>query len=89
MRCVAGLLMQKEMELTNLRAKVAELMSFMPSVTLAGFGGRAGGAGVAVSGPGAGAMRYSPTAYTGPGVQQDGSPGIVGSPNDFTSSMSQ
>jgi len=58
---VAGLLMQKEMELTNLRAKVAELMAFMPSVTLAGFG-RSGSAGSAV--------RYSPT-YTS--VQPDNS----------------
>jgi len=69
--------MQKEMELTNLRAKVAELMAFMPSVTLAGFG-RAGGGG---AGSGGSAMRYSPT-YTA--VQQDSSV----SP-DYTSSMSQ
>ena len=74
--------MQKEMELTNLRGKVAELMAFMPSVTLAGFG-RAGGGGSTVgSGAGSAAMRYSPT-YTA--VQQDSS---VVTP-DYTSSMSQ
>ena len=71
--------MQKEMELTNLRGKVAELMAFMPSVTLAGFG-RAGGSGGA--GSGGSALRYSPT-YTA--VQQDSS---VVSP-DYTSNMSQ
>jgi len=68
--------MQKEMELTNLRAKVAELMAFMPSVTLAGFGRAGAGAGSAAS-----AMRYSPT-YSA--VQQDSSV----SP-DYTSNMSQ
>jgi len=71
--------MQKEMELTNLRAKVAELMAFMPSVTLAGFG-RAGGGGT-TAGSVASGMRYSPT-YTA--VQQDSS---SVSP-DYTSGMS-
>jgi len=70
--------MQKEMELTNLRAKVAELMAFMPSVTLAGFGRSGGGA--AVGSAAASAMRYSPT-YTA--VQQDSSV----SP-DYTAGMS-
>lgn len=77
--CCVGLLMQKEMELTNLRGKVAELMAFMPSVTLAGFGRAGSGGGSAV---GSTALRYSPT-YTA--VQQDSS---VVSP-DYTSSMSQ
>jgi len=70
--------MQKEMELTNLRAKVAELMAFMPSVTLAGFARAGGGAGAGSAGS---SLRYSPT-YTA--VQQDSSV----SP-DYTSSMSQ
>ena len=71
--------MQKEMELTNLRAKVAELMAFMPSVTLAGFARAAGGG--AGAGSAGSSLRYSPT-YTA--VQQDSSV----SP-DYTSSMSQ
>jgi len=71
--------MQKEMELTNLRGKVAELVAFMPSVTLAGFGRAGGGAGTGSAGS---ALRYSPT-YTA--VQPDSS---VVSP-DYTSSMSQ
>jgi len=71
--------MQKEMELTNLRAKVAEMMGFMPSVTLAGFGRAGGGSAVGSAGS---AMRYSPT-YTA--VQQDNS---IVTP-DYTPSMSQ
>jgi len=73
--------MQKEMELSNLRSKLAELMAFIPSVTMAGFG-RAGGGGAGLASGGAGSsLRYSPT-YTA--VQQDSSV----SP-DYTSSMSQ
>ena len=78
--------MQKEMELTSLRGKMAELMAFMPSVTLAGFGrAGGGGSGTAVSGGGT-SLRYSPTTYTGAAMpQQDSvSPGA-----DYTSSMSQ
>ena len=58
---------------------MSELMAFMPSVTLGGFG-RAGG-GATTVGSVASALRYSPTYTT---VQQDSSV----SP-DYTSSMSQ
>lgn len=54
-----GLLMQKEMELASLRSKVAEVMAFMPSVTLANFA------------RGGTALRYSPTYTTG--LAPDGS----------------
>jgi hypothetical protein len=55
-----SMLMQKEMELAALRSKVAEVMSFMPAVTLASFTRGSGST-----------LRYSPTYVTG--MQPDGS----------------
>jgi len=65
--------MQKEMELATLRSKVAEVMAFMPSVTLASFARGSGNS----SG-----LRYSPTYRSG--MQPDGS-----STPDYTSNMGQ